>query len=276
MKSKVLIAAALAFSCLLTACSSEHKVAIVAHRGYWESEAAGKAHNSIAALAEAQRIGVWGSEFDVNMTNDGVLLVFHDGEVNGKAFIEHDAADFADVTLPNGENIPTLDEYLDQFEKGRDCRLVFELKTHPSEFTEIAVDKSIAALKEHGLFDPKQVIFISFSIEQCELFAKKCPGFTVQFLNDTYSIEQLCEKGINGIDSHYNVFYRDSTWYSAAREHSMSINAWTVNEEHDIHKMIELGVDYITTNKPEKVRAILKDMGVKELKAGENFKSHKR
>lgn len=276
MKSKVLIAAALAFSCLSTACRSEHKVAIVAHRGYWESEAAGKAHNSIASLAEAQRISVWGSEFDVNMTKDGVLLVFHDGEVNGKAFIEHEAADFADVTLPNGENIPTLDEYLDQFETDKDCRLVFELKTHPAEFTEIAVDKSIAALKEHGLFDPKQVIFISFSIEQCELFADKCPGFTVQFLNDTYSIEQLYEKGVNGIDSHYNVFYKDSTWYSAAREHSMSVNAWTVNEEHDIRKMIDLGVDYITTNKPEKVRAILEEMGVKELKAGENFKSHKR
>ncbi len=268
MKTSSLFAAA-ALLLAAVSCSPKHGVAIVAHRGYWKSEAAGGAHNSIASLSEAQRIGVWGSEFDVNMTKDGHLYVFHDGQVGGMPFIEHDAADFAEIRLPNGEAIPTLDQYLTQFEKDKKCHLVFELKTHPAEFEELAVDKCIAALKEHGLFDPERVIFISFSKQECIYFARKCPGFTVQYLDSDIDPDQVYALGINGIDLNYKTFYSNPDWYGKARSHSMSVNAWTVNKEEDMRKMIELGVDYITTNNPEQLRALLKEMGVREVKAGE-------
>jgi glycerophosphoryl diester phosphodiesterase len=61
----------------------KEKVGIVAHRGFWNCDEAGYAKNSIAALRCAQEAGCWGSEFDVNMTSDGVLLVYHDGNVEG-------------------------------------------------------------------------------------------------------------------------------------------------------------------------------------------------
>jgi glycerophosphoryl diester phosphodiesterase len=47
----------------------------------------------------------------------------------------------------------------------------------------------------------------------------------------------------------------------------MSINTWTVNKEEDIRKMVELGVDQITTDNPLLVRQVLHQMGVKEKKA---------
>ena len=82
MIKKYLLCALAALSILpLGAKTSERQVAIVAHRGYWASEAGGKSHNSIAALKAAQDLDFWGSEFDVNMTKDGVLLVFHDDAV---------------------------------------------------------------------------------------------------------------------------------------------------------------------------------------------------
>ena len=59
-------------------------VGIVAHRGYWNCEAGGFARNSVASLKAAQDAGFWGSEFDVNMTADSVLLVFHDSSLGGK------------------------------------------------------------------------------------------------------------------------------------------------------------------------------------------------
>ena len=64
--------------------AQEKEIAIVAHRGYWNCDAAGSAKNSLASLKQAQELGVWGSEFDVNMSLDGELLVFHDGSVDGK------------------------------------------------------------------------------------------------------------------------------------------------------------------------------------------------
>ena len=45
---------------------------IVAHRGFWNCEEAGYAKNSIAALRCAQEAGLWGSEFDVNITADRI------------------------------------------------------------------------------------------------------------------------------------------------------------------------------------------------------------
>ena len=44
----------------------------------------------------------------------------------------------------------------------------------------------------------------------------------------------------------------------------MSINTWTVDDAVSIRKVIELGVDQITTDEPELVRQLLKEMGVKE------------
>ena len=54
---------------------AQNKSGIVAHRGFWNCEEAGYAKNSVAALRCAQEAGFWGSEFDVNMTSDGVLIV---------------------------------------------------------------------------------------------------------------------------------------------------------------------------------------------------------
>ena len=66
-----------------TTAEAQTKTGIVAHRGFWNCEEAGYAKNSVAALRCAQEAGFWGSEFDVNMTSDGVLLVYHDGNVEG-------------------------------------------------------------------------------------------------------------------------------------------------------------------------------------------------
>ena len=46
-------------------------VGIVAHRGYWNCEAGGRARNSLAAFKAAHEAGFWGTEFDVCMTADG-------------------------------------------------------------------------------------------------------------------------------------------------------------------------------------------------------------
>jgi glycerophosphoryl diester phosphodiesterase len=39
----------------------------------------------------------------------------------------------------------------------------------------------------------------------------------------------------------------------------MKVNVWTVNKRKDIEKMIDLGVDYITTDEPLLVREIISE-----------------
>ena len=255
MRSIVKIAAAAALLTLAASCSP--KVAITAHRGYWNCEEAGYAENSIKSLELAQKNHFWGSEFDVHITSDLVLVVHHDATIKGKSIHTHDYADFKDYRLKNGEKLPTLDEYLTQGEKGGTV-LVFELKKQIDKAHEdYMVDKSIEALKAHGLFDPKKVIFISFSRNICERIAALCPGFTNQYLEKDLTPDEVIAKGINGIDYHQSAFVEHPEWVGQAHKNKMSVNVWTVNKKEDIQKMIDLGVDCITTNEPLLVRELL-------------------
>lgn len=260
----VMLAVVGSFTVMCTS-AQEKEIAIVAHRGYWNCVAADSAKNSIAALKQAQEIGVWGSEFDVNMSQDGELLVFHDNSVDGKRIEKHPASDFDYFRLKNGESIPRLGQYLEQALKHPQTMLVFELKKHSCDSVETkAVEASIAELKKYGLFNPENVMFISFSKHICKEFAAKAPGFTVQYLENNADPDELVGYGINGIDTKYKVLLKDTLKFEAARRNNMSINTWTVNKENYIRQVIELGVDQITTDEPELVRQLLKEMGVKE------------
>lgn len=235
------------------------KTDIVAHRGFWNCEEAGYAKNSIAALRCAQEAGFWGSEFDVNITADSVLIVYHDGEIDGKKIEDHPYSEFKDFKIANGETIPTIDEFLAQDKKYPATKLVYEFKPQSNPKTENTfVNLAIANLAENGLLDPDRVMFISFSRNICERLARMLPGYTVQYLNSDMDPDQLHELKVNGVDYNHEVFVKNPKWYKMARKNGMSVNAWTVNKEEDMVRMIKLGVDQITTDYPLELRALLK------------------
>ena len=235
------------------------KTDIVAHRGFWNCEEAGYAKNSIAALRCAQEAGFWGSEFDVNITADSVLIVYHDGEIDGKKIEDHPYSEFKDFKIANGETIPTIDEFLAQGKKYPATKLVYEFKPQSNPETENTfVNLAIANLAENGLLDPDRAMFLSFSRNICERLARMLPGYTVQYLNSDMDPDQLHELKVNGVDYNHEVFVKNPKWYKMARKNGMSVNAWTVNKEEDMVRMIKLGVDQITTDYPLELRALLK------------------
>lgn len=240
------------------------KTAIVAHRGFWNCEAAGFSENSIASLKAAQDNGFWGSECDVHITTDDVVLVFHDNRINGERIDTCASAHFADYRLPNGETIPTLDEYLTQTEKCDKTVLVLELKEEITmEREDVLIDKCIEALEAHNLLDPKRVIFISFSKYMCNRIAAEFPEFINQYLEGDFSPEELAADGINGFDYNSKAFKKDSTIVASAHALGMSTNVWTINTAEEMQKYIDMGIDAITTNEPLVLRGIL---GEKEFK----------
>ena len=268
MRKAILVISALAALLSIPAeAYAQKQTGIVAHRGFWNCDEAGYAKNSVAALRCAQEAGFWGSEFDVNMTSDGELIVHHDSDVEGKKIEEHPYSEFKDFKIANGETIPTIDQYLEQGKKYPETMLVYELKPHScSEVEDRFVEITYKKLEEHGLMDPERVMFISFSLHMCEKIAKEHPEFTVQFLGSSKNPEELAKMGINGVDYNHMVFTLYKKWYRLARKNDMSVNAWTVNKDGDIRRMLKLGVDQLTTDNPLEARAIMKDMKITELK----------
>ncbi len=253
-----LIAITLAIATTFNVQAKGNKIAIAAHRGFWNCEDAGFAQNSIASLREAQRNGFWGSEIDVHLTKDDHIVVNHDQAINGVDIHSNPFSVVREQKLANGETIPTLDEYLIQTEKSKTTKLVLEIKMQGSkERDEQLTQMSIDALKAHGLYNPERVMFISFSIYACEYIAKNAPEFTNQYLSGNLSPKELKDKGINGLDYHYLVLFIHPKWVKQAHELGMSVNVWTVNKRRFIKKCIKLGVDCITTNDPLLTRELL-------------------
>ena len=90
---------------------------VIAHRGYHATK--GSCRNSIEALKQAQKLGLYGSECDINLTKDGVIVVAHGGMHPDKIYrkgedipsLNIQKSTYEELTaipLENGETIPTL------------------------------------------------------------------------------------------------------------------------------------------------------------------------
>ena len=247
--------------------NGRNQVGIVAHRGYWNCEEAGYAKNSIAALRCAQENRFWGSEFDVNMTADGVLLVYHDSYIGDKLIEDYPYSEFKDVRIANGEPIPTLDQYLEQGKKSPRTMLVYEMKPHSSpEAEDRFIELTIQKLKEYRLLNQRRVMFISFSHHICMRMAELLPGFTVQYLEGDKTPAELKAEGIHGLDYSYKVLYEHPEWAEEARELDMTTNSWTVNTDEDITRIISQRIMYITTDYPLETRRLLKENRRREVR----------
>ncbi len=252
------------FTALFQVSVQADPVHIVAHRGFWKSEAARGAQNSKASFREAMNHNLWGSEFDVKLTKDLVPVVFHDRVINGKSIAGSTYAELKNEVLPNGEKLPTLDEFLSSIPKDTFTRLVFELKApipFTTELADILIDKSVASLRKFGLLAPEKTLFIAGSAYICKQVAAKLPGFTVQSLAKDRTPEEVFADGVNGIDFEQKIFLEHSDYVKRAHDLGMSVNVWTVNDPEMIGKMIDLGVDQITTNEPLLVKEILEKRG---------------
>src|SRR6266704_6290544 len=110
----------------------------IAHRG----ASARAPENTLAAFAEAVRLGANAIELDVHLTADGVPVVIHDGTVDRTT---NGRGEVAAMTLKDlrrldagawfssrfrGERIPTLEESL-EFARGR-CAMNVEIKEPPA------------------------------------------------------------------------------------------------------------------------------------------------
>lgn len=222
---------------------------IIAHRGFWKTNPA-TAENSIQASENAQNLNIYGSEFDVRMSKDGVLIVYHDEYYGTLEISKNIFKVLENLELKNGENIPTLKNYLEKGKENPSLKLMIELKPMHSELKENdLVQKAIQLVKE--LQVESQTEFISFSLNICKQLKKEEPDLKVHYLNGDLSPLEIKEKGLDGIDYHYSAFMKNPTWISEAKTLCLTTNAWTVNEIEIFKLLRKQGIDFVTTDIPD-------------------------
>lgn len=230
---------------------------IIAHRGYWKAD--GSAQNSIVALKKADEIKVYGSEVDIWLSSDGVPVVNHDRDIiiDGQSYVIEDTplSTLRKAKLSNGEVLPTFEEYLDAFEDCKNIKLIVEFKTHDvAERENILAKKVIEMVNERKLQD--RVEYISFGLNFIFQIRNLAPESPVYYLTGEIAPQNLAKLGV-GLDYNFNVFKRQPNWVKDAQNRGVKVNTWTVNNPEDIQAMIDLNVDFITTDEPLLVRSIM-------------------
>ena len=231
---------------------------IIAHRGFWKTE--GSAQNSIAALLKANEDKVYGSELDIWLSSDGVPVVNHDAYVtlNGEKLTVQDtpASVLAQVQLSNGEYLPTFESYLDAFEDCYDTKLIIEFKKHRTKYQEDElVEKVLKMVRDRNM--QERVEYISFGLNFVVKTIHLNPLAIVYYLEGDLSPKVMREIGAAGIDYHVSVIKRNPEWVEESHNLGLKVNVWTVNNPEDIRQMIDLNVDYITTDDPLLVKDFL-------------------
>jgi glycerophosphoryl diester phosphodiesterase len=242
---------------LLTSCiiNSYSQPQIIAHRGFWDK--LGSAQNSISSLQNAINMGgVYGSELDVWLTKDSVLVLNHDDSYGGVTIRTATFAELSALRLVNGEPLPTLQQYIDVAKKQNKTKLIVEIKPHHSAESDIrAADAVVKTIDENGVAD--MVDYISFSEQICKELIKLNPKHRVAYLNGDKSPQQLKDEGYWGLDYNSGILKKQPEWIKEAKKLGLTTNVWTVNNLDELQYFIAEDVEFITTNNPELLKGLV-------------------
>jgi glycerophosphoryl diester phosphodiesterase len=248
------------------------KVEVIAHRG------ASGTHpeNTLAAIKQAINLGVDWIEIDVRQTLDRVLIVIHDetlsrttsgrGRIISKNYStikQHDAGSWFSPEFKD-EKIPSLNEVLNLVEKSN-CKLLIELKGTLLAQPKLA-SNIISMLEKHAM--KERVLLQSFNSEVLRALQKEDPTVALNNLINYHSrsmpfyIDRIPKLGniyrvkyTEGINPNYKKVTEKMV--AKVHESGKKMYCWTVDNPSHMEQLIELGVDGIITNYPERLLALL-------------------
>ncbi|KQB98732.1 family 16 glycosylhydrolase [Pedobacter sp. Hv1] len=228
--------------------TSWNKNQVIAHRGAWKKN--NLPENSIASLKEAFRLNCFGSEFDIHMTLDSVMVVNHDATFLGIPIAKSTYQQLLAKKLPNGESIPTLESYLKTGMTQKKTKLILELKPQNmgKERDLFLAQRAIEMVKK--LKAEVWVDYISFSYDICTYIIGHMPNAKVAYLTGDVAPEKLKADGFFGSDYHYSVFQKND-WITPSKKLGLTVNAWTVNTVPEMEWLLANEIEFITTNEPE-------------------------
>lgn len=227
---------------------------LYAHRGY-QNEAP---ENSIPAFRLAGQYGFWGCETDLYETSDGVIVCMHDSSIDrmtdGTGTIAEMTYDeLSQYHIIAGKNvdlytrdelvIPTIDDYLSI------CRYYGVIPF--IELKENIVADVIEKLREYGLEDKAVISSYTWSLL---VFARSISNVFIHWINTTNTemthVDDLMLLGNGGKSFNYNNLNNVPEDFDKTLKLKNVKYCFRAADTVDaVKKQIEIGVDYIPTNK---------------------------
>jgi len=255
------------------------KPRIFAHRG-----SSGSApENTLLSFETALEEGANFLEMDVHASRDGHIMVLHDSQLGGTtdasaqvseltlAEIKQLDAGFCfspdnGVTFPfrgKGIRIPTLREVAQRFPQ-----VPFNIEIKQSE---PPIERAAyALLEETG--HAELVLLAAESDHLIERIRRLDPGLPTNFAssevldflqrvhNDQWSDFNPGGRALQIPEEHYGMQILSEGLLKAAHRFGIEVHVWTVNEESDMRRLLEMGVDGIMTDYPQRLARVLHNL----------------
>lgn len=230
---------------------------IFAHRG-----ASGYApENTLEAFELAVKQGADGIELDVQLSKDGVPVVFHDEtlkRVTGqKGYLkDYTLEELKKFTVLkdkfpeyNNAKIPTLKEVLELI-KPAGIQVNIELKTGIYWYPEIE-EKTIQTVKETQM--EERVIYSSFNHYSIQKVKELVPEAECAYLYSDVILQvdkYAKETKVEGLHpALYHVKMAD--FLTEYQNSGLKVRVWTVNEKEDMRMLMEAEITAVITNYPD-------------------------
>jgi len=226
----------------------------VAHRGF----SGVYPENTLLAFQKAVELGVDFVELDIHQTIDKEIVVCHDHTIDrttdGKGYIKemtyeeikkYDAGKWKGYP---GEKIPLLKEVFEKF--GEKIKILIEIK-------ECDVSALIKLIKEYRM--EKRVIVGSFNLEYIKEVRNLLPIISTALISYEVpeNIDQLIKYGIRKLDIHFHNLNKEIV--KELVSYGFVVNTWTPDTEEELKKVIDYGVQFITTDRPDILKEIIKN-----------------
>ena len=226
--------------------------------------------NTMRAFGAAVGLGYRYLETDVHLTRDGVLVSFHDDVLD--RVTDHTGrisdltlAEVREVRIGGTEPVPTFDELLEEFPGVR-----FNIDPK-ADATVVALAH---ALRRHGALD--RVCVGAFSDERlgrlrtvlgddlcsaagpheiARLVARsRVPGLRRRAARPPYRCVQVPVR-------HRDVEVVTEAFVDAAHASGCQVHVWTIDDPEEMHRLLDLGVDGLMTDRPSVLRSVLERRG---------------
>ena len=254
----------------------EGRTLVIAHRGgagLWPE-------NTLYAFERASALGVDVIETDVRATADGELVVFHDagverttdgaGRVGALTLAELKRLDAAYRFSTDGGRsfplrgtgvvVPTLREVFEALPRMR-------FNIEPKQAAPSLAAPLCRLIREQGMAD--KVLIASFTATTLAEFRRECPEVATSAA--TGEVASFLTLHGAGLAASYSpsmqalqvpeqagalrVLTRD--FVEAAHGRNLRVHAWTVNAEGDMRRLVEMGVDGVMTDYPDRLLKVL-------------------
>jgi len=237
-------------SLIFNSCTSSRNPLVIGHRG-----AKGHlAENTLPSIDKALNLGVDGVEIDIFRCASGELVVFHDQTLekltNSSGYIEQlDLDSIKKIEVLNGFAIPTLEEVLNLI----DGRVLLNIELKGSN-TAFLTDSLLQTYFKKKTWLPDKILISSFNWEELKVFYNLNKEVPIAVLTEDDPIDAIpIAQSLNAtaINPNFKLLTKDNI--IKIKKAGLKILTWTVNQPKQIDIMMDLGVDGIITDFPERV-----------------------